>query len=386
MEYTFNSTDPDQYNEIICPINYTGASIQIRWYVSFVNGKSNIILLDEEDYFTLDNGESGEKHNVQKTYTNLENIGNKLSEIFNPANIGVQIDNAQRILLFSDENFKIIDMSERLKYATGFHYLNEVDLAAHQGTIEIINDDNETETVDRYIIKSKASYFDYLTPIWYVVSNLGSPNQVSSMREKYKNFYPAVSVKIVNTFADGQALSISNGDYQTISRASALNNLKVNIVDANLLPIKFLSPVYITICLEEVPLDDSVQEALQERPPNKDYIMQLKQKIEENNDKIFKLMSKLERGISAEPEYTPMEEKKQENQPKPLSTLIIDEPAFITVDEQNGALEQTPIVYNSVDVNKDDDRTEEKEDGVEQEQEKHIEEEPQKVEEEQGGH
>ena len=206
------------------------------------------------------------------------------------------------------------------------------------------------------------------------------------MRDKYKNFYPAVSVKIVNTFADGQALSISNGDYQTVSRASALNNLKAYIVDANLLPIKFLSPVYITVCLEEVPLDESVAEALQERPPNKEYIMQLKQKLEENNNKIAKLMSKLERGISAEPELEPIEEKKQENQPRPLSTLVIDNPSFITVDEQNGALEQTPVVYNDVDINKNDDRTEEKEAGQEKEQEKQIEEQPQKVAEEQEGH
>ena len=383
MEYTFNSTDPDQYNEIICPINYTGASIQIRWYVSFVNGKSNIVLLDEEDYFTL----TGDvKYNVQKTYTNLENIGSKLSEIFTQADISVQVDHANRIILYADTSFTIIDMSERLKYATGFHYLNKVNLTSHQETITVLNDENEYITATKYVVRSKASYFEYLTPIWYIISNLGSPNQVSSLRDKYKNFYPAVSVKIVNTFADGQALSISNGDYQTVSRASALNNLKAYIVDANLLPIKFLSPVYITVCLEEVPLDESVAEALQERPPNKEYIMQLKQKLEENNNKIAKLMSKLERGISAEPELEPIEEKIQENQPRPLSTLVIDNPSFITVDEQNGVLEQTPVVYNDVDINKDDNRTEEKEAGQEKEQEKQIEEQPQKVAEEQEGH
>ena len=140
MEYTFNSTDPDQYNEIICPINYTGASIQIRWYVSFVNGKSNIVLLDEEDYFTL----TGDvKYNVQKTYTNLENIGSKLSEIFTQADISVQVDHANRIILYADTSFTIIDMSERLKYATGFHYLSKVNLTSHQETITVLNDENE---------------------------------------------------------------------------------------------------------------------------------------------------------------------------------------------------------------------------------------------------
>ena len=369
MEYTFCSTNPDNYDEVICPINYTGASVQIKWYVSFVNGKSNVVLLDTDDYFIANDT----TYHVQQTYTSLDNLQKTLTDIFAQAVIFADV-NAQdhRVTLSCDTAFIITGMSERLKYATGFHYLSEVNLVA-----------NFYPSDGVYKIFSKASYFDYLTPIWYVVSNLGSPNQISSMREAYKSFYPAVAVKIINTFSDGQALSVSNGDYQTLSLASSLNNLKLYIVDGNLMPIKFLTPIYLTVCLEEVPLDESVTEALQERPPNTIYIQQLKQKLEDNNNKIIQLMSRLEKGISEEPEIAPFEEKKQENQPKPLSTLIIDDPQIISVDETPGSLEQTPIVHNEVDTIKDDDQTEAKEEGQSKEQEKQIEEQPQKVAEEQ---
>ena len=369
MEYTFCSTNPDNYDEVLCPINYTGASVQIKWYVSFVNGKSNIVLLDTDDYFICNNT----TYHVQQTYTSLDNLQNVLIDIFAQAVLVVDV-NAQdhRVTLYKDTPFTITGMSERLKYATGFHYLKEVNLVAN-----LYLSDN------KYKIRSKATYFDYLTPIWYIVSNLGSPNQVASMREAYKSFYPAVAVKMINTFSDGQALSVSNGDYQTLSLASSLNNLKLYIVDGNLLPIKFLSPLYLTVCLEEVPLDESMAEALQERPPNTIYIQQLKQKLEDNNNKIIQLMSRLEKGVSEESEITPFEEKKQENQPKPLSTLIIDDPQIISVDETPGSLEQTPIVHNDVDTTKDDDQTEAKEEGQIKEEDKGTEEQSQKVAEEQ---
>ena len=369
MEYTFNSTDPDKYDEIICPINYTGASNQIKWYVSFVNGKSNTVILDTDDYFIIDDI----KYNVQRTHTNLDNIVEILTEIFNQAGISINIDNSKRITLYKDESFTMTDMSNRLKYATGFHYLKTIDLSS---TIGYIGEE------EKHIIKSKAVYFEYLTPIWYVISNLGTPNQISSMIETYKSYYPAVAVKMINTFSEGQALSVSNGDYQTVSRASSLNNLKLNIVDGNLQPIKFLSPIYITVSVEEAPIDESIEEAMKQLPSNQEYIQQLKLKLEENNNKIIELISKIEKGVSVEPQYTPFEEKKQENQPKETNKVSNDILPAIT-DFVVGQNQETPETLKEVDINKDDDTTESKEEGMVESQENNVKEESLKIVEEQ---
>ena len=359
MEYTFSSTDADNYSEVVCPVNYMGASLQLKWYVSFMNGKANTILLDTDDYVEI----SDVKYYIYDTYTSLDNIQNILRELFGRASIHLDVDKAGRLIITSSQWFLLTGMSLHMKYATGFHYLKDVNIEA---TYDEIN--------NQYYIKCKATPFDYLTPLWYVVSNLGSPNQIASMTEKYKIYYPAVAVKIVNTFSDGQAMNVSNGDYQTISQASSLSNLKLKIVDGNLEPIKFLNPIYLTVCLEEIPLDESIQEALIEQPPNKGYLEQLKQRLEMNYMKLEALLGKTEQGVAVEPEIAPFEETTEHNQLTPLSVLPPLEPAPILPDEHPGYNVETPEVLHEVDTTKDDDRTEEKEQGQVEQQENNQEE------------
>ena len=45
----------------------------------------------------------------------------------------------------------------------------------------------------------------------------------------------------------------SNSDYVSDCPTSALNNLKIKVVDGNLEPIKFLNPVYVTVMVQEIP-------------------------------------------------------------------------------------------------------------------------------------
>ena len=353
MEYTFSSTDAGSYNEIICPLNYTGASVQVKWYVSYINGKANTVLLDTDDYCDIND----ERYYVTDTYTSLDNLTTVLDGFFQQAQLNVAQDNAGRVKIYGSYFFWITGMSKRMMYATGFHYLKRIDLEAM------------IDAEEKYFVKAKATPFDYLTPLWYVVSNLGSPNQVASMTEKYKIYYPAVAVKIVNTFTDGQALNISNGDYQTVSRASSLSNLKLTVVDGNLEPIKFLTPIYVTVCVEPVPLDESVEEALQEQAPNKSYVEQLRQQIEKNNQQMEALINKMEMGVSVEPQHQPFEETTEKNQPPPLPTEVPLQPPVITPDDTPGTQQETPQIIQPVDIDKDDDRTEEKEQGQVEQQE-----------------
>ena len=45
MEYTFASSIEDGFSVVYAPINYLGASNQLKWNVSYVNGKANAVYL-----------------------------------------------------------------------------------------------------------------------------------------------------------------------------------------------------------------------------------------------------------------------------------------------------------------------------------------------------
>ena len=53
MKYTFHSTDPDNFNEIYCPIIYPGVCRRVRWWVNELTSIQNIIVLDTTDYITF---------------------------------------------------------------------------------------------------------------------------------------------------------------------------------------------------------------------------------------------------------------------------------------------------------------------------------------------
>ena len=54
MKYTFHSTDPDNFNEIYCPIVYQGVCRRVKWWVNELTSNHNIVILDTDDYITFD--------------------------------------------------------------------------------------------------------------------------------------------------------------------------------------------------------------------------------------------------------------------------------------------------------------------------------------------
>ena len=54
MKYTFHSTDPDNFNEIFCPINYLGVCDKVSWYVQELTTNHDVIVLDTTDYIVFE--------------------------------------------------------------------------------------------------------------------------------------------------------------------------------------------------------------------------------------------------------------------------------------------------------------------------------------------
>ena len=79
-------------------------------------------------------------------------------------------------------------------------------------------------------------------------------------------------MNLQNSFYTQTALTWSNSDYISDCPTSALNNLKVKLVDDNLEPIKILNPVYVMVIVQEIPDDEKQanEEAFQEAEESKE--------------------------------------------------------------------------------------------------------------------
>ena len=371
MEYTFSSTLEDDYGVVYAPINYLGASTQIKWLVSYVNGKAKTVLLDTDDYIIINKT----IYYVDKTYTSLDNCMVLLNDMFSKigAPIKLESDGSGRFMIYSSQPFNITHITPKLQYALGLYYLKEVNINS-VGT--------EIDGSMIYTYKCLATHFEYLTPIWYVISNMGTPSQISSMIDRYTCFHPAVNVKIINTFTDGQPLSISNCDYSTVSQASSLSNLRFHVVDSNLNPIKFLSPIYITITVDAYEMDPAIMEALGVQEPNANYMKIFEQYLKKNYELMATLLGKTENGVDKEPDMLPLDFKPQENQPKHIYKVNQDTNTAIMPDEIVGNIDKTLIIRSEDVGTKDDDRTQEKETSMIEKENVNIEEQQIKVDEE----
>ena len=370
MEYTFSSSIEDKFSTVYAPINYLGASTQLKWYVSAVNGKANAILLDTDDCIIINK----EIYYVVRTYTSLDQIKPILNELLNQAAIELDEDNSGRFILKSSKEFHITYITPRLKYALGLYYLRDVNIKS----IAVFD---EEQPYYQYICK--AVHFDYLTPVWYVVSNLGTPTQVSSLLDRYMVYYPAINVKVINTFTEGQPLCISNCDYHTISQASSLANLRFQIMDSDMNPIQFLTPLYITVSVEPAGPDEGIEEAMVEQEQNPNFMSMFQDYLKKNTLLMETLLSKREMGVAVEPEYPPIEEIPQVNQPKLEHAFnVLDEGIRNIDDDGYLAATERPITESFGEGN--DDKTEEKEIGISQQQETNIEEQTVKVQEQTG--
>ena len=301
MNFTFHSTDPDNYNEVSCPIIYTGVCKHVRWWASELTTIHNIIVLDTNDYIKFGVGDELMMDElIWHPSQRFTDINANFDITFNNDNesddIHIERTELNTIKLTSSSWFKILDMSYNCKQVFGFYYLDNVDVECEY--------QYEGKDKDKYVIESKSIGYRNLTPVWFLISNLGQPNQITTHNNKWTPIFPSVVMNIQNTFQNECNITYNNSDYQSISPTSALSNLRVKLVDGNLEPIHLLNPMYITIYVSEIPEEEKqpLKEAMMETEVNKEVMQVIKdtmtkyhQRKEENNKEV-------EEGISKEPE------------------------------------------------------------------------------------
>ena len=128
--YTLSSTDPEHYNRVQAklPIEYTAKYVNIT--VTSLTSNCNIEVMNERDYiqFIIDN----EPIKIfMKPYSKLTtaSLPYVLQDIFTEANINIiaSISDLDTLILTSDKQFSITDMSYNMELITGFYSLKSTD-------------------------------------------------------------------------------------------------------------------------------------------------------------------------------------------------------------------------------------------------------------------
>ena len=292
---SFCSTDPDHFNEVECPVNYLGVSKQLKWFISSINTYFVVEMFNHEDYINVQVGETIFCVRLEQSYKSRDEDGLDLDiqALFNSmmgdGRLLLTTDRLSRTRFSSGEPFSILDMSYALKQTFGFYYVKEFPIESvwQNGAYEIV---------------SKAIGYNNLTPIWYLLSNLGSPNVVNSMHDTWTQYYPSIAMKIQNSFTVNQPIQYSNSEFISVSQASSLSNLKVKLVDINLKPVKLLSPLIVTVSFIETPdeKEAEIEEAMQEIESNADFKKAVKKRMANNYKNLVENSNKVLAGVTIE--------------------------------------------------------------------------------------
>ena len=288
-EYNFHSTDPDNFNEVQCPVIYTGTQDRVRWLVSDITTNHNIVVLSPEDYIEFDLIPIY----LDKYYTDIsDSFMDDINTLFKRHTILAELKKNSRGLYYieSSTQLNITDISYNLRQVLGFYCENFPIASKNENSV--------------WRITAKGVGFTNFSPVWFLISNLGQPIQINREDTPWTPMFPAIVMKIQNSFQAGQPLTYSNSDYVSVSPPSALSNLRVKLVDSNLVPIKLLNPLYVSVSVQEISMEEKqpVEEALAEQESNPDTKKNIQQVVIKYHERKDMNQQKVEAGPTVEPQ------------------------------------------------------------------------------------
>jgi hypothetical protein len=119
---------------------------------------------------------------------------------------------------------------------------------------------HEQDLVNMYYIKSSSVGYFNLTPVLYLLSNIGTTcycndkiiDDTDSNKTLLNN--QQICMRINNYFIDGLPIIANNIEFSSIIPSNSLTNCYFKLVDANFQPLKLLSPMYLSIVV--IGIDD----------------------------------------------------------------------------------------------------------------------------------
>ena len=296
FQYTLCSNERGGFNTVRCSINNPIMCRYVTMTVTSLTSNCNIKILRSDDFLTFEIGDEVvrilfDDHTQLTAAPFAEMINEKLREIFTEEDEGkieAVLDNCMRIKFVSTEPFSIVSCSYNVKLLLGLYDMDD----SEYPLMSVKNGDmNE-------IVIEACGYF-LSTPILYLVSNLGSPNFRNDSRNGMQSC--DVTMRLNNSFTPQIPIIASNGEFSSTVPAGCISGMYFTLVDANMVPLEILNPIYITLTLDNA--DDSMemfnrQEHYEEKERQKQLLFMIQQQQQaEEQERIEKEQRKVDETV-----------------------------------------------------------------------------------------
>ena len=242
-EYTIASNDETCYNRIYSYFE----SVNTETAMIMVTGLTTnccIKVLKIGDYLTINDV----KYEFSDDYTQMsyEALVDLLNDM-NVLGVSFSLDNCRRFVLTSMISGIVInDASYNVRLLMGLHPFNNLDL--------------EEEFVDGYQTRLVIQTVGFMlsTPVLYLTSNLGQKAYLNNQRSgNIQN--SRVVMRINNSFSANYPIIAGNAEFQTVVPSGDLSNVEFVLVDANMVQIELLSPMYLSVSIRDGVVDEKLQ-------------------------------------------------------------------------------------------------------------------------------
>ena len=237
INYTVTSTNAKEYDVIRTNLQIPNSNVS-RLTVNNLTTKASFIVLGKDDYVII----NGNKYNMNDDYGEVPT--DTFAEILNflfegNEEITVAVDTVKRLVLNSESEFTINDMSYNAKMVSGFYNTSFPIESVFNGS--------------NYQVLAQSAGYSMLTPILYLVSNLGS-KCYDNIDNNYCNH--KILMRVSNSFSANYPIINGNAEFQSVVPTNSLSDIEFKLVDANRKQIRLLTPMYLSINVEAMESED----------------------------------------------------------------------------------------------------------------------------------
>ena len=243
--YNICSTNPDEYNVIRCCLTDVPFTIMCQFVVSSLTANCCIEVLNDRDYLEI----NYERFYFSESYSDLnaETVMDLLNDMLKSRYIVVTLDMCNRFIFTRAFNFGGVFA------ITGCSYNVQLLL----GLSNIPLPFRAEEVDDLFILHVPTVGFCLLTPILYLLSNIGAKSFKNNSEDQIQSM--KIVMQMDNSYSQNFPISYHNsGEYVSYVKSIDLSKLEFRLVDANLHDVKLLTPMWISISIEGIPDYDMI--------------------------------------------------------------------------------------------------------------------------------
>ena len=232
MIFNLHSTDSNNYGTIKFNSQIPLSADDIKFRIIGLNTIATFMITTEDDYIKFEiNDEILTFKFTNRTKYSIDELASDLKILF-PSDIDVELNDMGTITLKSNNPFKIVDASHRVRLLMGFYEL--ISFPIHSNKVD----------AGYEIVFNSAPYLNFGN-ILYLTSSLSNVCAFNDNKNKQINM--SVCYSISEFFAPGLPLISKIIGPNVNIRPLELSNLQFTLVDFQFYPIILKAPLHITL-------------------------------------------------------------------------------------------------------------------------------------------